>query len=406
MSKPRKANVSIQYNGKDVSTKLSDFLKTFSYTDVASGESDSMTVDLSNIDKRWINQWFPSKGDKLITKIITSNWIKEGESFTFKCGSFILDDINFNGYPLTAKFGALSIPITESFRTTERTKTWKSVTIESIASEIAKRAKVSLSYEGPVIKINKLEQSHQTDCDYLKKLCESYGLAMKVYSNKIVIFDEAIYENKKSILTIKEEDLKVWSYNTTLTNTYTGAEIAYTDVITGKNTLVKVGSGNRILKINEIADNLRDAELKALAKVNNANKNMTTMKITIMANPRIIASSNINIKGLGKLDGKYAVSKVKHVLGSEYNMSLELRKIQKRIGSKSINNNENTGDYIVKKGDTLWSISKSKLGSGARYLEIYNANKEVIENAAKSRGKANSSGGNLIYPGTILKIPV
>ena len=36
--------------------------------------------------------------------------------------------------------------------------------------------------------------------------------------------------------------------------------------------------------------------------------------------------------------------------------------------------------YTVKKGDSLWSISKQQLGSGARWREIYEANKDVIKN--------------------------
>lgn len=61
--------------------------------------------------------------------------------------------------------------------------------------------------------------------------------------------------------------------------------------------------------------------------------------------------------------------------------------------------------YTIKSGDTLWNIAKKKLGNGARWKEIYNANKTVIENAAKKRGKASSSNGHWIWPGTVLTIP-
>lgn len=49
--------------------------------------------------------------------------------------------------------------------------------------------------------------------------------------------------------------------------------------------------------------------------------------------------------------------------------------------------------YTVKKGDTLWAISKKYLGDGARYMEIYNANKGIIKDP------------NLIYVGQVLTIP-
>lgn len=49
--------------------------------------------------------------------------------------------------------------------------------------------------------------------------------------------------------------------------------------------------------------------------------------------------------------------------------------------------------YTVKKGDCLWNIAKKYLGSGARYKEIYNLNKDKIKNP------------NLIYAGQVLKLP-
>jgi len=384
MSDSRKASVSVQYNGKNITTKLAEFLLSFSYIDVASGESDSMSIKLDNKDKRWMKNWFPEKGDQIIANISTKNWNKVGDKNTFQCGSFTIDDVGFTGRPLTATIGAVSIPATESFKTTERTKTWESVTIESIAKEIAKRAGITLYYEATTIKIDSLEQSNQTDSAFLYKLCESYGLAMKVYSNRFIIFDEATYENKKSVVTINETDMNTWSYNTTLAKTYTGAEISYTDASTEKDISVKVGSGNgsRILKLNGKCDSLKDAELKGIAGVNNANKKMTTIKVSMKANNKIVASSNVTIKGLGKLNGKYAVDKVTHNMGSGYTMSLELRLIQTRIGTNT-KSSATEGDYTIKTGDTLWAISKDVYGSGARYMDIYNANKDVIEAAAK-----------------------
>ena len=61
--------------------------------------------------------------------------------------------------------------------------------------------------------------------------------------------------------------------------------------------------------------------------------------------------------------------------------------------------------YTIVSGDTLWKISTKELGSGAKYMQIYNANSGTIEAAAKSHGKSSSSNGHWIYPGTTLSIP-
>lgn len=49
--------------------------------------------------------------------------------------------------------------------------------------------------------------------------------------------------------------------------------------------------------------------------------------------------------------------------------------------------------YTVASGDCLYNIAKNCLGSGSRYTEIYNLNKDKIKSP------------NLIYPGQVLKLP-
>lgn len=61
--------------------------------------------------------------------------------------------------------------------------------------------------------------------------------------------------------------------------------------------------------------------------------------------------------------------------------------------------------YTVRSGDTLWAIAKAKYGNGSKWTVIYNANKSVIEAAAKKHGKNSSSNGHWIYPNTVLTIP-
>ena len=61
--------------------------------------------------------------------------------------------------------------------------------------------------------------------------------------------------------------------------------------------------------------------------------------------------------------------------------------------------------YTIVSGDTLWNIAKKKMGNGSKWTTLYNANQTTIENAARSRGKASSSNGHWIYPGTVLTIP-
>ena len=78
-------------------------------------------------------------------------------------------------------------------------------------------------------------------------------------------------------------------------------------------------------------------------------------------------------------------------------VQLEIEAEKKENGSGSV--------YTVQKGDTLWSIAKEQLGSPLRYAEIYDLNEDVIEEAARGRGKKNSSNGHWLVVGTALQIP-
>lgn len=400
---------SVKTSGKansKLGAKVADQATGFTYTDVASGQSDSVSITMHDIDKEWMDSLMPKKGASLGAKLKLTNWNKEDSEETFDCGTFVLDDISFSGRPLSCVLGAVSVPIMDDFKSLPRTKTWEKTTVKDIASEIAGRTGVSLYYEAGTVQIAEIEQNKQTDSAFLYSLCEKYGLAMKVYNHKIVIFDIVAYEEKGSILTMKETDMLSWSYNTTVEGTYTGVDLNYTDPDEEDPINVTMGSPGRMFSVNTQATSLYDAELQAAAKVNAANRKIETMTVTIRANIKIVASHCIKISGLGKADGKYYVEKVKHTVGSGYKMQLTLHKVQKPIKVTAPAKSAGGGQsYTVVSGDTLWGIAKRFYGSGTKYNIIYDANAGIIEAEAKAHGKANSSNGHWIWPGTVLTIP-
>lgn len=61
--------------------------------------------------------------------------------------------------------------------------------------------------------------------------------------------------------------------------------------------------------------------------------------------------------------------------------------------------------YTIVENDTLWGIAQCYLGDGLRWEEIYELNKDVIEDTAKQQGFSSSERGWWIFPGTVIKIP-
>lgn len=337
----RRTEVKINYEKKDISKNVKPFVQSVEYIDTAEGGSDELTMTLDNTDMRFLGKAKPIKGSTLSATIIMHDWDKEGISESFRTGEMIIDDLTAEEPPSIFTVKAVSQPAAKEFKNTTRHKTYKNATIQTIAAKIAKRADVALHYEADKIKIKEIEQSKEADADFLLDLCEEYGLGVKIYNKKIVIFDEEAYEKKAPVATIFRMDsnekvgktvkkmggVEKWEWNTTLQATYTGASVTYTDSSNNKKHKAKVGKKGRQLKLNLSAFSKKDAQLKAKAALHKENKKRTTMTITMQADPRIMATSTVKLVGFRKGNGKYYVDEVVHNIGSGYTIDVTLHKV-------------------------------------------------------------------------------
>ncbi|MEG1987982.1 MAG: contractile injection system protein, VgrG/Pvc8 family [Oscillibacter sp.] len=322
----RKAEVELTYNGAAVTSKMIPYKDEIVYTDPASGEADSLDIAIHDRDRQWTVAWLPRRGDTMTAAIRVTDWNQEGDNRTMPCGFFILDDFSFGGWPVTGTLSGVSVPADGGFRATERTKTWEKATIQEIGKEIAKRAGITLVWDvpGTPFVLASIEQSEQTDCDFFAGLCKTYGYSMKVYAQKIVVFDREAYKKTPPVATVKETMITAFGWHQTLNGTYTGGEYTYTSPKTEEELKATVGTGTRILKQSGKADSKADAERKIRAAVNDANHAGTTLSITMTGNAFFTAAQCVTVVGLGKLSGKYYIDKVTHHIGNGYTMDLEL----------------------------------------------------------------------------------
>ena len=419
--KARQSSVVVKYNGKDITKTITDYIEGFQYVDNASGTADTVTLKLNNRSGKWSGSWIPIQGDYVETIIKLTNWKKEGDNRKFNCGYFLIDDLSFAGPPSTASIGGITTPINTDFNVTKKSKTWKKTSVKKILEKIAKNAGVGLFFSGQDYQIDELEQSNQEDVTFAFNLCNSYNLAMKLYNKKIVVFDQVEYEKKKATLSIDREQTESWSATKSMTRAYDGVSISYTDSKKNKTLTYKfmLKKGKRIMKLNETAESLQDAEVKAKAKLLEHNRQCQTISVKVKGDTKYISSKCVNMTGFGKLDGKYYIDTVTHEknAGSGYYCSIQahlcivvkgvtIAKVASgQTTKKAKESSSKSKTYTIVSGDTLWKISAKELGSGAKYMQIYNANSSVIESAAKSHGKSSSSNGHWIYPGTTLTIP-
>ena len=206
MAEARRVIPDIDFNGKSAKKSLDGLTEQIEYDDVASGASDTLSIQVFNKDMKFLKGWLPKKGDRITASLTFKNWTKEGADKKLSCGDFLLDEMKMTGGPLVATLGGISIPTNSAIKSTNRTKTWKKVSIKQIAQEIAKRYGLKLIFDGPNYTIKSIEQTDKSDSSFLYDLCKDYGLGMKVYKSKIVIWGKSKYEGKKATATIKRAE--------------------------------------------------------------------------------------------------------------------------------------------------------------------------------------------------------
>ena len=110
MAEARRADPDISFNGKSAKKSLEKILEKVEYTDPASGNSDTISIQVYNVDMKFLKGWLPKKGDRITASLSFQNWKAEGANKKLSCGDFLLDEMKMAGGPLTATLGGISMP--------------------------------------------------------------------------------------------------------------------------------------------------------------------------------------------------------------------------------------------------------------------------------------------------------
>lgn len=394
--KGRQVKLIIGYNGREISGGTIDF----SYTDVSGGNSDSLSISMEDRDGLWIDAWMPQKGDMVTAAILIEDWEKEGDDRNLYTGEFVVDETGLSGEPVSISIGAVSKPADDAFSITKRSQTWENVTLQKIAQTIAGRYNLALVYEAEAIPILAKEQNEEEDGSFLKSLCESYGLMLKIYRRKLVIYDREQYKKKPPVLFFDRSEIAPnWSYEWSLDGSYTGGKITYTDPKTEKDITYTTGTLTRPLEINEKADNAADAERIIKAKVAEANHGIEKISFEILGEPTLVGGMVIGITGFGrKINGNYFIDTAEHTVSRSNGYVTKIS--ASRIGGG--NDVENAIDFLASIGIIVspeyWKANFGKV----KYLDLLlcnmaakiksNAKKGSIANTEEAIKKLSSAG--------------
>ncbi|MCL2588641.1 MAG: contractile injection system protein, VgrG/Pvc8 family [Oscillospiraceae bacterium] len=365
------------------------------------------------VSARYIEQVRPGKtketeassGFTIQAAFVRLNWNNDGRDKVLDCGQFSLDGVSHKGPPSSVVVKATSLPYGSLIRQTKKCKAWEAVKLSDIVSAIASAGDMTSLFESARDPFyERVEQVQISDIAFLKKLCQDAGIALKITNNIIVLFDQVAYEEKPPIMDIAFGDGSYldWDLDTGSNGTsYTSCRVSYVDPATGR-AIVGIArvpdyeadhENNQQLEITAKVSSVGEAEELARKHLRLANKFAKSVRLTMPGDPDLMAGVTLTLSDWGPWSGKHIISKARHrIASSGYTTQITLRPASEPETEEEVETQYTY--YTVVRGDNLWNIARRFLGSGPRYREIFELNRDVIGNNP-----------NLIRPGQVLRIP-
>lgn len=353
LSGARQCQFKLFYNSKDITIDVTRYIESFSFTERAKqGESDDLNIVFLNTHGEWSNRWFPQRGDKLRFEIETKNWHLPNDTYSLDCGSFEIDEITDSGPPSTVTISALSVGITSSIRGQANSKAWENFQFSRVINEIAKKHSFGVFFDSqydPVI--DRFDQKNESDLAFIIKVAEYIGVNVRMAKNKIIVYQEALYDEKDVSLTLTKnrDGYKSHSFRAASADIYMACQVQYLDSLSGEMLTYQytpdgrsgtVGKSNnniridektrmiitdtaddeikapnvgKVLKINRRCKNLSEAQHLAKSMLRQKNKRELTGSLSFLGNLYLRAGLTLSLSGFGIWDyAKWVIDDVNH----------------------------------------------------------------------------------------------
>lgn len=284
----------------------------------------------------------PDPGFMIEAVFVRENWDSNGNDKLLDCGQFELDAVTAEGPPSTVTIKATSLPYGTRIRQTKKSKAWEAFTLSGIAKEIAAAGGMTLLYESDNDPFYaRVEQVKTSDIKFLSKLCHDAGISLKVTNKIIVLFDQAKYEAKPSVLTIQHGRgggyIKYRLMTGEANTKYTSCRVRYTSPTTGRKIegIAYVedykadGKNNQQLEVTAKVGSAAEAETLAAKRLRLANKFGLTARFTFPGRPELVAGLTVMLTGWGIWSGKYIISQALHTVTGTggYTTQITLRRV-------------------------------------------------------------------------------
>lgn len=275
---------------------------------------------------------------KIRAAILRENWKGDGSNSVLDCGQFELDSVDASGPPATVTIKATALPFSSQIRQTKRSQAWESYALSGIAREMAARDGMAFLYESASDPyFGRVEQVRESDISFLSTLCHNAGISLKATANILVLFDQAAYEAKAPVKTIRRGDGSYTKYKLAVGKAdtqYTSCRVSYAGSGRCIEATVYVedykadSKNNQQLEITARVGSHAEAKALAEKQLRLHNKYARTATITMPGDQDMLAGVTVQLADWGRWDGKYIVKQAKHTVGSSgYTTAVTLRRV-------------------------------------------------------------------------------
>lgn len=337
MANVRKAKFKLLYNNVDITSDITKYGTSISYSDNDEGESDSIEITLEDVDALWRNSWYPEKGANLSLSIGY-----DSDDVLVDCGTFQVDEITLSGPPDVVSIKGIAAVVTKSLRT-KRSKSFENQTLRQIAAYIASKHNLTLQGDIANVRFERVTQYRERDLSFLRRISIEYGYLFSVRDKKLIFTSVFGIEAANPVTSLDRTDIRGYSLKDKTSETYKAATVRYHNpnnnavskatVTTETNkdgvTYKKISTDDTIA-IQSKAETPAQADLKATAALHHTNSLQQEGTLTLEGNPILVAGNNILVTGFGTISGKYYIRKSSHRIDKSggYTGTIDIKRTQ------------------------------------------------------------------------------
>lgn len=323
----------LTYNGQDITAEIELFVTSITFDDRLTGESDELSVELEDVDGRWLTEWYPEHGASLNLSL---GYVGAP---LLDVGSFDVDEIEMEGPASTVRIRALAAGLQKPVRT-RRSRGYENTTLDAVVARVAKRMRIELKSEIDPIPLDRVTQYQESDLQFLNRLAEQYGYVCKIVDNNtalVFLRRDATYE-AESVRTLRRPDVSSWiasdkigevpamvttQHHNPQKKALRTSKVSNGD--TGLTTAGEVSSSVDELKLTQRAGSQQAADAQAKAALDKQALERTRVELTLPGDVTLLAGAMVTLADWGRLGGRYVITHASHTINRSSGYTVMMR---------------------------------------------------------------------------------